>query len=400
MKSYNETLSIIKEEFSRLIPKTCNVDILDSYGKILAEDVIADIDLPPFDNSAVDGYAVQYSKRSSWKLIGEISAGNFVDLKVTEEQAVLITTGGKLPAGADTVIPLEDVTVTDDMVVLNSDITLKEGANVRRQGEDLKKFEIALKTYTKIDAKVMATLAACGKKIVKVFEPLKIGILATGDELIPVEEKPENDKLRVTNTYSLYAAVKEAGQTPIVFGFVKDDKELIRQRLREAFNSNLDVLITTGGVSVGKYDFLKALFEEEGVVTKCWRAKVKPGKPIYFGVYKSETTKTLVVGLPGNPVSSLVGFKVFVKPSIDYFYHQPLPLTIDAILQNNYKKRDDKRHFARGFLYQEDGIWKVKTRYSQSSGNMVEMSMANCLIVFKEEMLNPAEGERVECILI
>ncbi|MGC8858226.1 MAG: molybdopterin molybdotransferase MoeA [Ignavibacteria bacterium] len=400
MKSYSETLSIIKEEFSRLKLKTREVDIIDSFGRILAEDIVADIDLPPFNNSAVDGYAVQYNDRRSWKLIGEISAGNFTNLKVSNDQTVLITTGAKLPVGTDTVIPLEDVTVAGNTIVLNGGVSVKKGANVRHQGEDLRKSEIATKIYTKIDSKVMSTLAACGKKVVKIFEPLKIGILATGDELIPIEKKPENDKLRVTNTYSLYGAVREAGQSPILFGFVKYDKELVRQRLQEIFDSNLDILITTGGVSVGKYDFLKMLFEEEGVVTKCWKANVKPGKPIYFGVYVSQTRRIMVVGLPGNPVSSLVGFKVFIRPAIDYIFHQPLVPIIDAVLQSPYKKNDNKRHFARGFLYKEEEIWKVKTQYSQSSGNMVEMSMSNCLIVFKEEMLNPKEGERVECILI
>lgn len=400
MKSYSEALAIIKSEFSKLTLRTGNYELLDSSGLILAEDVYADVDLPPFDNSAVDGYAIKYGENKQWRLVGEISAGNFSGLKIREGETVLITTGGRLPEGADTVVALEDVNLSGSTVVLNNDVSLKKGANVRTQGEDLKKSEIALHKFVKIDSKAMATLAACGKKNLVVFEPLKIGILVTGDELIPIDEVPANDKLRVTNIYSLYGAVKEAGHIPIIFGFVKDDKELIRGKIREALNSNIDILLTTGGVSVGKYDFLKTLFEEEGVESKCWRANVKPGKPIYFGTYKSETGIKMIIGLPGNPVSSLVGFRVFVKPAIDFVFNQPDEIIIEAILQNDYKKKDKKRHFARGFLYREEGKWKVKTRFSQSSGNMVEMSFSNCLIVFPEEVLNPVTGDKVECILI
>jgi len=400
MKSYNETLSIIKKEFSKLKLKTIDVEILDSYGKILAEEVFSDIDLPPFDNSAVDGYAIQYSDRKSWELIGEISAGNYLDFNVYDNKTVLITTGAKIPLGADTIIPIEDVVIKDNTIILREGCSIKKGANIRHQGEDLRKSEVAIKIYTKIDSKVISTLAACGKKIVKVFKPLKIGILATGDELIPIEDKPENDKLRVSNIYSLYGAVKEAGQIPVLYGFIKDDKELIRKKLREILNFNLDILITTGGVSVGKYDFMKLLFEEEGIITKCWRCNIKPGKPIYFGVNISDSRRTMVFGLPGNPVSSLVGFKVFISPSINFVFHQSPSLIIEAVLQNKYKKNDSKRHFARGFLFNDDGVWKVRTHNSQSSGNMVEMSMSNCLIIFEENMLNPEEGEKVKCILI
>ena len=272
--------------------------------------------------------------------------------------------------------------------------------NIRTQGNDLKKDEIAVHHSTKINSKTIAVLASCGKEKVKVYSKLKAAILAAGDELIPVNQKPEEDKLRVSNIYSFYAALKEMNHAVIKLGFTKDDKEIIRQKIKAALEIRIDILITTGGVSVGKYDFLKDIFEEQGVVEKFWKVNIKPGKPIYFGVYEKDNKRILVFGLPGNPVSSLVNFYFFIKLAIEQLFNQKSLNRIKAILQNELKKKDGKRHFARGILCEENDKWKVTSEFSQSSGNLVEMSRANCLIILEEEKTNPAKGEIVECILI
>lgn len=400
MLNYNEALEIIKSEIEKLILKTKEVDIFESYHRILAEDIIADVDLPPFDNSAVDGYAIIFSERKEWNIIGEISAGNYSTLNISENDAVLITTGSKLPLNADTVIPIEDVEVINNKLQLKHGVFIKKGMNIRTQGNDLRKDEIAVSRFTKIDAKTIAVLASCGKEKVSVYSKLKAVILATGDELIPIKEKPEGDKLRVSNIYSLYAAIKEMNHTVINLGFTKDDKETISQKIKAALELNIDFLITTGGVSVGKYDFLKEVFEEQEVKEKFWKVNIKPGKPIYFGVYEKNEKKILVFGLPGNPVSSLVNFYVFIKPAIEFLFRQNEIRKITAILQNDLKKKDGKRHFSRGILFEENGEWKVSSEFSQSSGNLVEMSNANCLIEIEEEKRDPKKGESVKCILI
>ncbi|AFH50509.1 Molybdopterin biosynthesis enzyme MoeA [Ignavibacterium album JCM 16511] len=400
MINYNEALEIIKHEIEKLTLHTEDIDILESYNRILAEDVVADVDLPPFDNSAVDGYVIKYSDRKEWKIIGEISAGNFSSFNLTENDAVLITTGSKLPSNADTVIPIEDVEVNSDLLKLKENVFFKKGMNIRTLGNDLKKNEIAVHRYTKNDAKTIAVLASCGKEKVKVFSKLKAAILATGDELIPINEKPAGDKLRVSNIYSLYAAIKEINHTVINLGFTKDDKEIITQKVKAALEMDIDLFITTGGVSVGKYDFLKDIFEEQGVKQKFWKVNIKPGKPIYFGVYEKDEKRILVFGLPGNPVSSLVNFYVFIKPAIEFLFKQDEIKNITATLQNDLKKKDGKRHFSRGILFEEKGEWKVTSEFSQSSGNLVEMSRANCLIEIEEERVNPKKGERLKCILI
>ncbi len=400
MLNYTEALEIIKSEIEKLILKTEEVDIFESLQRILAEDIIADVDLPLFDNSAVDGYAIKFSERKEWNIIGEISAGNYSTLNISENDAVLITTGSKLPLNADTVIPIENVDVINNKLQLKPGVFIKKGMNIRTQGNDLRKDEIAVTRFTKIDAKTIAVLASCGREKVRVFSKLKATILATGDELIPIKEKPEGDKLRVSNIYSLYAAIKEMNHTVINLGFTKDDKETISQKIKAALALNNDFLITTSGVSVGKYDFLKEVFEEQGVKEKFWKVNIKPGKPIYFGVYEKNEKKILVFGLPGNSVSSLVNFYVFIKPAIEFLFRQNEIRKITAILQNDLKKKDGKRHFSRGILFEENGEWKVSSEFSQSSGNLVEMSKANCLIEIEEEKRDSKKGESVKCILI
>ena len=204
----------------------------------------------------------------------------------------------------------------------------------------------------------------------------------------------------MSNIYSLYAALKETNHTVINFGFTKDDKKIITQKIKAALDLKIDLLITTGGVSVGKYDFLKEVFEEQGVKQKFWKVNIKPGKPIFFGVYEKGERRIMVFGLPGNPVSSLVNFYVFIEPAIAFLFKQNESKSITASLMNDFKKKDKKRHFSRGILFEETGEWKVTSEFSQSSGNLVEMSKANCLIEIEEERFNPKKGEKVKCILI
>ena len=400
MKSYDEALEIIKSEFAEIKLLTEELDLYDAIDRIIAEDITADIDLPTFDNSAVDGYAISYSDKNEWKIIGEVSAGNNQAYQLKPEEAVLITTGSKIPITTDTVIPIEDVEIDGGILMLKKNVIIKKGMNIRPKGNDLQKDQIAVHRFTKIDSKVIAVLASCGIEKAKVFRKLQTAILATGDELIPVSEKPKEDKIRVSNIYSLYAAVKELNHSPISVGFIKDSKELLQQKIKEVLETNVDLLITTGGVSVGKYDFLKEIFNEVGVVEKFWKVNIKPGKPIYFGVYSKNNCRTLVFGLPGNPVSSLVNFNVFIKPAIEYLYKLKTINSINAILHNDLKKKDEKRHFSRGILAQEGREWKVISKFSQSSGNLVEMSQANCLIEIEEDKRNPAKGDNVKCILI
>jgi molybdopterin molybdotransferase len=400
MTPYEDALRIIKDEIKNVALTKETLPLSIAVNKILAEDIAADVDLPPFDNSAVDGFAIQFSNRKSWNIIGEISAGNYKEVFVDEASAVLITTGSKLPASVDTVIPVEDVVVEKENIFLRENFLLKKGINIRKKGSDLKKDFIALQKFTKLGAAAIAAAASCGKENVSVFKPLAICVLSTGDELIPIKEKPAKDKLRVSNLIALCAAITILQHTAKSYGFLPDDKKLIHAAIAQMLADENDIIITTGGVSVGKYDFIKEIFLELGVEIKFWKANIKPGKPIVFGVYKKNQKTSLVFGLPGNPVSALVNFEIFIKPALLSMVRQPeLDITI-AELQNELKKKDTKRHFLRGILFTENGVQKVKSQFSQSSGNLVELANANALIIIKEEVSSLQKGSMVECIRI
>lgn len=399
--SYNEAVSKIGEQFENFPLKIEEVDLMNAGGRMLAEDILADVNLPPFDNSAVDGIAVKYSEGILfWKIIGEISAGNYSDFEFDEHCAVRIMTGAKIPEFCDTIIPVEDIS-GDIEVGLKEGSFLKEGMNIRKCGSDIKLGEKAIEKNTALKARHIAAAASCGMSKIPVYKKLDIAVLATGDELIAVDEIPRDDKIRVSNNYSLISAIKEINQNPIDLGFVNDDRELIKSKIENILNSGIDILITTGGVSVGKYDYLKEIFSELDIQEIFWRAYIKPGKPAYFGVLKKGSRKTLVFGLPGNPVSCLVNFAIYIKPFISKLYGLPGNEIIEAVLENDLRKKDTKRHFMKAFVYADEvGNNKVVSQISQSSGNLVELSKANCLIEIEEERLNPRTGEKVRCIRI
>ena len=399
MISYNEAFALIKEQFQKIKLETETIQFENSLNRTLAEDIISDINLPPFDNSAVDGYAVEYNKSmNEWEIIGEISAGNFTEIKLTKNGAVKIMTGAKLPENCTAVIPIEDVEAENNSVKLIQGSRYLNGMNIRKKASDIALGEIAVLKNTFLKPRHLASIASCGKNEIQVYKKLKFGILATGDELIPVNEKPQDDKIRISNTYSLIGEVQDVHQVYINYGIVKDNREKIKDKVDEILNSDIEILLTTGGVSVGEYDFLKDVFEELRVKKIFWRANIKPGKPCYFGIYEKGDKTKLIFGLPGNPVSSQINFKVYIKENIENLFGIESRQKIKTELLNDLKKKDKKRHFMHGMLKKENDKYFVSSNFSQSSGNLVALSKANCLIIIEEEHLNPKKGEMVKCI--
>jgi molybdopterin molybdotransferase len=402
MISFEEAYKIIEKGFGEIKPKTEKVLLERSLHRTLAEEVIADVDLPPFNNSAMDGIAVKYNDNiKEWKIVGEIPAGNYEDFELNENSAVTIMTGSRIPEFCDTIIPVEDIDMSKDTAFLKTNTNYRKCASLRKKGNDLANGETAIPKNTFLKPRHLAAAASCGKSELNVYKKLNIGVLATGDELIPVDEKPTGDKIRISNTYSLLAVIDELNMNAVNLGIVSDEKLLLLQNISDALNSNVDILITTGGVSVGKFDYVKDVFEELGVEIKFWRANIKPGKPIVFGTFNSAGHSKLVFGLPGNPVSSLVNFEIFIRENIIKLYNQPKREYIESVLKNDLKKTDNKRHFMRGVLRKTtDGTYEVSSEFSQSSGSLVEMSKANCLIVVEEETINPVKGRTVKCMMI
>ncbi|MHB1686223.1 MAG: molybdopterin molybdotransferase MoeA [Ignavibacteriaceae bacterium] len=399
MISYTEASNLIREEISKINLEAEFVDLSDSFHRTLAEDIISDVNLPPFDNSAVDGIAVLYSNETKeWKLIGEISAGNYKDIQLSKNEAVKIMTGARIPEDVSSIIPVEDLLFEGSNARLIEDAKFHIGMNIRKKGSDIKEGEIAVERGTFLEPRHLSAAASCGKDKLKVYKKLKFAILSTGDELINVNEKPVNDKIRVSNIYSLYGEVLEINQAPINYGFINDDKSKIKNLISEILKSGIDILLTTGGVSVGEYDFLKTIFNELGVKEIFWQAYIKPGKPMYFGSFDSLGKKKLIFGLPGNPVSSHVNFIVYIKENVKKLFGIKPNETIKAELTNDLKKKDKKRHFMKGFLERRGENYFVSSVLSQSSGNLVELSKSNCLIEIEEDYLNPEKGEMVNCI--
>ncbi|HEX2865519.1 MAG TPA: gephyrin-like molybdotransferase Glp [Ignavibacteriales bacterium] len=401
MISFSQAQEIIYNALKAPWLKTEYIPLQEAQGRTLAEEVTSEVDLPPFDNSAMDGFAVKFNPGiRSWTIKGEIPAGHYTDFIADPISTVSIMTGSRLPEGFDTVIPIEDVFVREDNVILNTNAMFTKGMNVSKKGQDLMKGQTALGKGTFLKSPQIAALAACGRGKVKVYEKLKIGVLATGDELTEIDQAPSGDKIRASNLYSILSAVREINMIPVNCGIARDSKEEIKSAVSSALEK-CDILITTGGVSAGKFDYVKEVFTDIGIKTLFHRVNIKPGKPVLFGLMEGEGHTKPVFGLPGNPVSSLVTFYLFVKTNIMKCFGLSEQPPLRAVLKKSITKSDSKRHFVRGLVSRDElGVISAVPVGQQSSGNLVQMSMSNCLIVIEEERLNPQEGEEVECIMI
>ena len=401
MIQYTDALEIVKNEFLNLKPLKEKINILDSLNRILAENIFSDTPQPLFTNSAMDGYAVKYCKGvSEWKIIGEISAGNFKNYIPAANEAVMIMTGSRMPDKADSVLPIEHVIINENEIMLNNGYALNKYQYVRRSGEDIYKGEKVLSIGQIIHANHIQLAASCGKNSFKVFSKLKTGVLSTGNELIEISRKPNGDKIRASNLYSLMAAAIESGFTPVNLGVIKDDKPVLKRKINNALNTDIDILLTSGGVSEGKYDYLPDIYNELGVKTLFHKVNIKPGKPLLFGVFNKKGKKVLIFGLPGNPVSCYVNFILFVR---DIYYSTKLRdslFNVNAVLVNDVKKNDNKRHFITGILKEIGGVNYAEVSGSQSSANSFGLSNANVLVEFPENINELKEGSIVECIKI
>jgi len=403
MKSYDEACSIIIEEFRKIEPGTEEIDLLDSLNRVLAQDIFSDIMLPGFDNSSMDGIGVKFKEgNTNWKIISEISAGNFSEAALSHDTAVLIMTGAKLPGGVNTVIPVEDILIENNTAELKPGVVVKDGQNIRNAGQDLKEKELVAAKFTVLNSAYISILAACGVFRVIVLKKFNFGVFATGDELIESGSICTGDKVYASNLFSVIALLREFNMDYTSFGICNDNKYELREKFYNALNSNIDILITTGGVSVGKYDFVMETLNELGAEIIFWKVNIKPGKPLLFAKIMINGVKKLIFGLPGNPVSTYVNFQIFIKNILSELYFHTKPKTVNAVLMNNLKKIDSKRHFIRGMITEmsDRGKYLVKSFDNQSSSNLTGLSKSNALIVLEESRTSPIAGEEAECILI
>lgn len=379
------------------------VSILDALGRVLGEDIVAERDNPPWDNSAMDGFAVRWDdikqehaiqKPVMLSVIEEVPAGTMPSKTVGPGQAIRIMTGAPIPRGADTVLKIEDTEPASDSVrVFKGE---PKGANIRPQGEDVKKGECIIAKGSRIRPGEAGMLAILAKPFVFVYQRPRVAILSTGDELADLDERFSEDKIINSNSYGIAAAVQEAGGTPILLGIARDTPTALKEKISQGLNA--DMLVLSGGVSMGDYDFTKAVFRELGAEMNFWKLAIKPGQPLAFGKIQG----TLAFGLPGNPVSSMVTFEQLVRPALLKMsgcrsYGRPV---IRALFQERFSKRGDRRHFLRGILTREEDAFRVRTTGDQGSGILTSMVKANCLIDVPVEVERLHPGDEVTVQLL
>ncbi len=397
MLNYKDAIEIIKQSTSNISLETESINILEIEGRVLAEDIYTDIDIPPFDNSAMDGFAINFDENiKDWEVFGEISAGNFKDYDIKDRYAVLITTGSKIPDSANCVIPIEDVEQVGNNIILKNYKSFKLGANIRIKGNDIQKERLTIEKFQTLSNKHVPILATCGKNKILVFKHVLTEIISTGDELIDISEFPEMDKIRSSNIYSLVSQARKNHLNAKFGGIFIDEKRILKMKFEEMLNSELQIIITTGGVSVGKYDIIKEILEELNAEILFWKVNIKPGKPILFAKYKNK----LIFGLPGNPLSSFIGFEIFIKPLIEQIYSIDSNRLIYATLKNKITKKDGKMHFLLGNYQNTSAEISVNTEFSQNSGNLFHISKANCIVEFDEHLNEISIGEQVRCMII
>jgi molybdopterin molybdotransferase len=373
------------------------VNILDSLRRILAEDIIAGRHIPPKDNAAMDGYAIRFEdtagnsekKPAKLKVIEDIPAGKIPQKKIVPGHAARIMTGAPIPDGANAVVRMEDTQKDGRYVKIF--VEARNGQDIRRAGEDVQQGNLVLEKGDVIRPAEVGMLAALGRSFVGVYQRPLVAILATGDELVDIDEPPSVWKIISSNSYSLAAQVISCGGIPLQIGIAKDTRKDLIAKFNAA--SRADIIISSGGVSVGDYDLVKDILQEVGNQMQFWQVAMRPGKPLAFGNMKGIP----VFGLPGNPVSSMVSFEQFVRPSIlKMMGHKRIfRRTIKATLKESLLKKKGLRHFIRANVSCEEGKYTVTTTGEQGSGILKSMVRANGLIVLPEDSTSIKAGQKV-----
>jgi len=384
------------------------VPLLEALNRVLAEDAASDIDVAPFDNSAMDGFAVRAADTAGaseespveLEVIAHIAAGDYWEGEVGPGQAARIMTGAPVPVGADAVVMVERTRPTNGDGGIGSTVAFelepRLGEHIRRRGEEVRAGDVVVSAGDVIGAAGIGLLAATGHNTVAVCRRPRVAVLSTGSELVEVAEKPGPGKIRNSNSDSIAAQVIAAGGIPVRYGIVPDDMEATRAAFKIAAEE-CDFILTSGGVSVGDFDFVKPVLEEMGELTFC-KVKMRPGNPQTLGTIEGVP----FFGLPGNPTSTYVGFEIFVRPALramQGFSALGRPVTV-ARLSHDVKKKQDRRYYLRGRcdLAADGSGYEATLSGSQSSALLTAAHRGNCFVVLPEgDGVFPA-GTQVDCV--
>jgi molybdopterin molybdotransferase len=407
MLSVEDALAQVLSAFRPLEPE--RVPILETLGRVLAEDVCADINIPPHDNSAMDGYAVIAADAVDagpetpvrLRVTENLAAGYVAEQQVVPGTAIRIMTGAPVPGGADAVIRFERTEQEGEWVDLY--FAPPVGNNIRYAGEDVRAGDLILRKGTQIRPQEVGMLAALGCKEVNVIRRPRVAILATGDELVDVDEPLGPGKIRNTNSYSNAAQVCKYGGVPIMLGIAQDRMTDLTDKIQDGLAQGADLLLTSGGVSVGDFDVVKKVLSAEGEIT-FWRVRMKPGKPLAFGRIEAqvdgEKRTVPVLGMPGNPVSVMISFEIFARPAILTMLgitdlDKP---TVEAVLVDEIPSKDERRHYVRVCLERDGDAYRASLTGAQGSGILNSMVKANGLAVIPEDWTHAPAGSRVRAM--
>jgi len=380
--------------------------ILDCLGQVLAEDIYSSINIPPLDNTAMDGYAVQSrdtygaSQQSPrvLRVIETVTAGSLPKCEVETGTATRIMTGAPIPKGADSVVRFEDTDealrkgLSDKISIL---CQVDAGLNIRRAGEDITKGSIVLSRGKVIRPSEVGVLASLGRSSVRVIRRPVVAILATGGELVDIEQPLPTGKIYDSNTYSTAALVLRYGGIPKILGIALDNEESLVTRLHQGLDS--DMLITTGGVSMGDYDMVRDVLAKEGEIV-FWTVRMKPGKPLAFGKIRGVPH----LGLPRNPVSYMVTFELYARPAILKMMGKKNlgKPTIEAVIGNPIVNTDGRRILARAVVEKRSGQYFARLTGAQGSGILTSMSLANGLVIVPEDKAQVEKGDVVQVMML
>lgn len=410
MISVEEAREKILEHFVTLDSKS--VSILDSLGLVVSESVKSPLNIPPFNNSAMDGYAVisEDTKLASsdhvvnLKILETIKAGSVPSEKVIKGTASRIMTGAPIPEGADSIVPFEDTTELDWNI--NSDKSFvgikypgNVGANFRESGKDLSIGDVVVENFSILTPSLIGLLASVGLEQVKVIRPPVVSILSTGDELVEPGLSIEPGQIFDSNTYSIYSSVLQLGAIPKIIGIARDNRQSVIDMIEKSLNS--DFVISSAGVSKGDYDVVKDVMGEMGNLN-FWSVNMRPAKPLAFGKLKTHKSFVPIIGLPGNPVSSLVAFEQFCRPAIRKMMGKTINdrKIIRAKLVDSIENYDSRRVYARVIVESKNGVNVATTTGDQGSNILTSMAKANGLAICPENIERVLPGEEVDVILL
>jgi molybdopterin molybdotransferase len=377
----------------------------EALDAVLAETVISPLDIPAWTNSAMDGYAARgddvrgasASQPVRLKVVEQLPAGSFPTKPIGQGESARIFTGAPLPQGADTVIRQEDTDQGVDVVTIVRDRDI--GVNIRKAGEDIRKGQTVLREGTQLGPAQLGVLASLAVAHPLVFRQPRVAILGSGDEIVDVDRPEEilsGRKTASSNTHTLIALVRRAGAEPVNLGIARDTPESLREHLTRALDA--DLLVTTAGISVGEHDYLRAVLDELGAEQRFWKLRMRPGAPVGFGLLHGIPW----IGLPGNPVSTMVTFELFVRPAIRKMAGHLLPYrrTVQVRAAEPIHLKPRLQHFLRAVVADGQDGREARLTGPQGSGILTSMILANALLIVPEGQFDTPAGATVHALLL